>query len=100
MLIQAASEMRTFLERCADGQSMDDMFNAMQRMKEDALGDEELGDWWERVDAFVRKVEYRSTPPDALPSDHSVDTPRAWVHPCSHVRQSVSPATGSRSSIL
>lgn len=56
MLTQASSEMRMFLERCANGQSMDGMFNAAHALAEDAQNDEELSAWWSRLDAFVRKV--------------------------------------------
>ncbi|KLO12225.1 hypothetical protein SCHPADRAFT_905341 [Schizopora paradoxa] len=54
-LNQATSEMRTFLERCANGQRMDGMIDAAQRLWDDAQEDEELRAWWGRVDTFVRK---------------------------------------------
>ncbi len=57
-LNQATSEMRTFLERCANGQRMDDMINAAQQMWDDAQEDEELRAWWGKVDVFVKKVSH------------------------------------------
>ena len=62
LLNQAASEMRIFLERCAHGQSMQGMFDAAQRMWEDAQNDDELRAWWSRVDTFVRKASISSVP--------------------------------------
>lgn len=87
MLTQAASEMRTFLERCANGQSMDGMFQVMQRLKEDAQEDEELRNWWSRVDSFAKKVSTtRLLPCTPLPSNFlSIDSSRARLHPCSDV---------------
>lgn len=60
-LNQATSEMRTFLERCANGQRMDGMINAAQRLWDDAQEDEELRAWWGKVDTFVRKVSNLNT---------------------------------------
>lgn len=56
MLNQATAEMRTFLERCANGQSMNGMIDAIQKLGQDAKNDEELRDWWGRVATFARKV--------------------------------------------
>ncbi|OCB90174.1 hypothetical protein A7U60_g2636 [Sanghuangporus baumii] len=53
---QAASEMRTFLERLADGRSMEGMFSAARNMQKDAETDEELREWWTRVDSFARRA--------------------------------------------
>ncbi|KAI5121398.1 hypothetical protein M0805_003170 [Coniferiporia weirii] len=55
MLDQAISEVRTFLERCANGKGMEDMFSGSRRMWEDAQDDEELRTWWSRVDTLIRK---------------------------------------------
>ncbi|KAL5482543.1 hypothetical protein ACEPAI_9137 [Sanghuangporus weigelae] len=55
-LNQAASEMRTLLERLADGRSMEGMFSAARNMQKDAETDEELREWWGRVDSFARRA--------------------------------------------
>ncbi|KAL5501687.1 hypothetical protein ACEPAH_8947 [Sanghuangporus vaninii] len=53
---QAASEMRIFLERLADGRSMEGMFSAARNLQKDAETDEELREWWTRVDSFARRA--------------------------------------------
>lgn len=55
-LQQATSELRTLLERFANGMSMDVIGDAMHALWEDAQKDEELRDWFRSVDAYLRKV--------------------------------------------
>lgn len=53
---QAASEMRILLERLANGRSMSAMFDEIRKIQKDADTDEELREWWSRVDSFVKSV--------------------------------------------
>ena len=53
---QATSELRTLLERFANGQSLDTIGDAIQTLYRDAQQDEELRNWFKSVDAYVRKV--------------------------------------------
>ena len=53
---QATSEVRTLLERFANGMSMAIIDDAMHDLWEDAQKDEELRDWFRNVDAYIRKV--------------------------------------------
>ena len=55
-LKQATSELRTLLERFANGQSLDTIGDAMQTLYQDAQKDEELRTWFKSVDDYVRKV--------------------------------------------
>jgi Family of unknown function (DUF5923) len=55
VLQQTTNELRTILERFANGRSMNLMFNAVDEMWRDAEKDEGLREWWKRVDAFARK---------------------------------------------
>lgn len=55
-LQQATSELRTLLERFANGQSMGIIGDAMHDLWEDAQKDEELRDWFKSVDGYVRRV--------------------------------------------
>ncbi|KAH7100372.1 hypothetical protein BKA62DRAFT_706845 [Auriculariales sp. MPI-PUGE-AT-0066] len=55
-LQQATNELRTLLERFANNKSLDDVINAAQRLWEDAQNDEELRDWWHRVDRYIRRT--------------------------------------------
>ncbi|PVF96377.1 hypothetical protein CPB86DRAFT_874940 [Serendipita vermifera] len=53
---QAWSELRVLLERFAGGRSLDPVFDAVQRIWNDAKEDEEFRAWWSRADKFVRKT--------------------------------------------
>ena len=55
-LQQATSELRTLLERFANGMSMAVIGDAMHDLWADAQKDEELRDWFRNVDAYIRKV--------------------------------------------
>ncbi|KAF7965517.1 hypothetical protein HWV62_43076, partial [Athelia sp. TMB] len=54
-LQQATTELRTLLERFANGQSMDIIFDAANALIEDTKHDEGLREWFSNVDAYVRK---------------------------------------------
>jgi Family of unknown function (DUF5923) len=55
-LKQAATELRTLLERFANGKSMDDIVDAINALYDDANRDEELREWFKSVDSYSRKV--------------------------------------------
>ncbi|KAF7791135.1 hypothetical protein EIP86_002146 [Pleurotus ostreatoroseus] len=55
-LSQAMGELRTLLERFANGMSMDVIGDAMHDLYEDAQKDEELRDWFKRCDSYIRQV--------------------------------------------
>ena len=57
------------LERFADGKSLNIIKEAVDAMIDDARRDEELKEWWQNVDAYVRKVT-RPNQPRSM-SDHS-----------------------------
>ncbi|EJD40905.1 hypothetical protein AURDEDRAFT_153456 [Auricularia subglabra TFB-10046 SS5] len=56
VLQQATNELRTLAERFANNKSLDDIINAVQRLWQDAREDEQLRDWWKRVDKTFRKT--------------------------------------------
>lgn len=64
-LNQAMAELRTLLERFADGRSMDDMKSRFQALYDDAQNDQELRNWFGEFDSYARKV-------SALPIDRSI----------------------------
>ena len=53
---EATSELRTLLERFANGQSLGTIGEAMQTLYDDVQQDEELRTWFRSVDTYVRKV--------------------------------------------
>ncbi|EMD37684.1 hypothetical protein CERSUDRAFT_105609 [Gelatoporia subvermispora B] len=55
-LQQSMSELRTLLERFANGQSLDQIGNAMRALYEDSQNDEGLRHWFHDVDAYIREV--------------------------------------------
>ncbi|KAI0336661.1 hypothetical protein GY45DRAFT_1376920 [Cubamyces sp. BRFM 1775] len=55
-LQQATSELRTLLERFANGKSLSIIGDAMQQLYRDAQQDEELRQWFRDVDTYTRKV--------------------------------------------
>lgn len=62
----ATSELRTLLERFANGKSMDIVFDAANALIDDANKDQELRDWFKSLDAYVRKVSTRICCDDAI----------------------------------
>jgi hypothetical protein len=70
-LNQAGKELRTLLERFANGQSIDPITDAMNVLIDDANRDPELRDWFKDGDAYIRKVrildELRFSPNDVSP---------------------------------
>lgn len=52
----ALSELRTLLERFANGQTMDGVFDAINVIIDDTRRDPELRDWFANVDTYMRKV--------------------------------------------
>ncbi|CAE7147721.1 unnamed protein product [Rhizoctonia solani] len=52
----ATRELRTLLERFANGQSMDPILNATGALWDDAQKDEDLRAWFRKMDEYVRKV--------------------------------------------
>ncbi|KAI0674595.1 hypothetical protein C8Q78DRAFT_1117563 [Trametes maxima] len=55
-LRQATNELRTLLERFANGKNLSIIGDAMQQLYQDAQQDEELRQWFRRVDSYIRKV--------------------------------------------
>ncbi|KAI0781790.1 hypothetical protein C8Q75DRAFT_790036 [Abortiporus biennis] len=55
-LQQATSELRTLLERFANGMSLGIIGDAMHVLYDDAKKDEELRNWFKGVDSYTRKV--------------------------------------------
>ena len=53
---QALGELRTLLERFANGMSMEVVGNAIQALYEDSKSDPELKQWFSDCDTYVRKV--------------------------------------------
>lgn len=68
-LRQSIREIRTLLERFANGQSMDGMLDAANVLIDDANRDPELRQWFHDVDAYIRKVSALSL------------NIRCWTHP-------------------
>ncbi|KAH9943958.1 hypothetical protein B0H21DRAFT_779540 [Amylocystis lapponica] len=55
-LQQATSELRSLLERFANGMSLSVIGDAMQALYNDAQQDEELREWFRSVDTYTRRV--------------------------------------------
>ncbi|EGN94223.1 hypothetical protein SERLA73DRAFT_115180 [Serpula lacrymans var. lacrymans S7.3] len=55
-LRQATSELRTLLERFANGKNMNIIFDSVNALVDDARRDEEFRAWFRRLDAFIRKL--------------------------------------------
>ncbi|KAH9815942.1 hypothetical protein DFH28DRAFT_1125996 [Melampsora americana] len=53
---QAQKELRTLLERFANGESLQPVFDAVNQIYLDAQNDPELKAWFQTVDKYVRKV--------------------------------------------
>ena len=52
----ATTELRTLLERFANGKSMDIVVDAGHALIDDAQRDPELRDWFKKVNAYIHKV--------------------------------------------
>ena len=52
----AINEIKTLLERFANGKSMDIIVDAFGALRDDAQRDEELSEWFTQVDTYARKV--------------------------------------------
>lgn len=55
-LTQAFAELRTLLERFANGKSLDEVQHRTDAVYQAAKEDDELRNWFKRLDAFARKV--------------------------------------------
>ncbi|KAG6908916.1 hypothetical protein DXG01_002797 [Tephrocybe rancida] len=55
-LKRSISEIRTLLERFANGQSMEPILDAFRALSDDARQDSELRDWFQDVNRYVHKV--------------------------------------------
>jgi hypothetical protein len=55
-LQQAMKELRTLLERFANGKDMSIMFDAVNALIDDARRDPELREWFKQADAYIRRV--------------------------------------------
>lgn len=55
-LKRSISEIRTLLERFANGQSMDIILDAINALSDDAKRDQELRNWFMDVDQYIRQV--------------------------------------------
>lgn len=51
----AEDELRTLLERFANGESMQPIFDAINQLYKDARNDDELRQWWSKLDSYVRE---------------------------------------------
>lgn len=54
-LAQAEADLKTLIERFANGTSSDDLFASLNAIYEDADKDPELKNWFKSMDAYVRK---------------------------------------------
>ena len=52
----ATTELRTLLERFANGKSMDIVVDAGHALIDDAQRDPELKEWFKKVNAYIHKV--------------------------------------------
>ena len=57
-LTQAFNELRTLLERFANGQSFNGITERVQVLIDDARSDESLRGWFKELDSFARRVSY------------------------------------------
>jgi hypothetical protein len=55
-LRQAISEIRQLIERFANNQSMDKIFDAVNSLNDDARQDEEFRQWFTHLNAYIRRV--------------------------------------------
>ncbi|KAF6811830.1 hypothetical protein CMUS01_13189 [Colletotrichum musicola] len=54
-LAQAESDLKTLIERFANGTSTDDLFDSINQIYRDADQDRELKDWFKAMDRYVRR---------------------------------------------
>ncbi|KAK2035116.1 hypothetical protein LX32DRAFT_607398 [Colletotrichum zoysiae] len=54
-LAQAESDLKTLIERFANGTSSEDLFESIQQIYRDADNDRELKDWFKAMDRYVRR---------------------------------------------
>ncbi|KAF9877521.1 hypothetical protein CkaCkLH20_05221 [Colletotrichum karsti] len=54
-LAQAESDLKTLIERFANGTSTDDLFDSINQIYRDADQDRELKDWFKSMDRYVRR---------------------------------------------
>lgn len=54
-LAQAEADLKTLIERFANGTSSDDLWSAVNQIYEDAQKDPELKDWFKSVDKYIRR---------------------------------------------
>jgi hypothetical protein len=59
-LKEATKELRTLLERFANEKSIDMIIDARNALVEDGRKEEELMDWFRKVDVYARKVRFLS----------------------------------------
>jgi hypothetical protein len=52
----ATTELRTLLERFANGKSLDGIINAAQRLSDDAQNDPDLKRWFDELDLYAKKT--------------------------------------------
>jgi hypothetical protein len=57
-LQRATSELRTLLERFANGHSLDGIFGAVDQLSTDAQNDEGLRNWFKELNTYIRKVRF------------------------------------------
>jgi len=54
-LAQAEADLKTLIERFANGTSSDDLWSSVNQIYEDAQKDPELKDWFKSVDKYIRR---------------------------------------------
>ncbi|KAJ0116394.1 hypothetical protein J7T55_007374 [Diaporthe amygdali] len=54
-LAQAEADLKTLIERFANGTSSDDLWSSVNQIYEDAQRDPELKDWFKSVDKYIRR---------------------------------------------
>lgn len=54
-LAQAEADLKTLIERFANGTSSDDLWSSVNQIYEDAQKDPELKDWFKAVDKYIRR---------------------------------------------
>lgn len=54
-LAQAEADLKTLIERFANGTSSDDLWSAVNQIYEDAQKDPELKDWFKSMDKYIRR---------------------------------------------
>ncbi|KAH7384117.1 hypothetical protein DE146DRAFT_667909 [Phaeosphaeria sp. MPI-PUGE-AT-0046c] len=52
----AEANLKTLLERFANGTSSDDLFESINQIYKDADNDPELKNWFKRIDTYIRKI--------------------------------------------